>query len=80
MHKYYDPRMFDVLGEAAMRSCFDRTFDIAELPVELKTAEDFFIAGFRVKVDRADEDEEANSVAEHLVCGKRIRGSTGHAS
>ena len=35
--------MFDVLEEPAMRSRFDRTF-------ELKTAENFSIAGFRVKV------------------------------
>ena len=49
MHKYYDPRMFDVLGEAAMRSCFDRTFDIAELPVGLKNAEDFSSLGSVLK-------------------------------
>jgi hypothetical protein len=50
MQKFYDPRMFDVLEEPAMRFRFGRTFHIFELLVELKTAEDFSIAGFRVKV------------------------------
>ena len=50
MHKFYDPRMIDVLDESAMRSRFDRTTDLAELPAELKTGEDFSMAGFRVNV------------------------------
>lgn len=71
MHKFYDPRMFDILEEPAMRSRFDRTSDIAELPVELKTAEDFSIAGFRVKVaepERADAHESRVWVEQKTFC------------
>jgi hypothetical protein len=71
MHKFYDPRMFDVLDEPAMRSRLDRTSDIAELPVELKTAEDFSIAGFRVKVaepESADAHESQVWVEEKTFC------------
>ena len=32
MHKFYDPRMFDMLDESGMRSRHDRTSDIAEFP------------------------------------------------
>ena len=42
MHKFYDPRMFDVLDEKAMRSRFEEKSDMSELPAELRTAEDFF--------------------------------------
>ena len=56
MHKLYDPRMFDVLDERAMRSRFDEKPDVSELPAELKTAEDFTIAGFRVRVADPEGD------------------------
>lgn len=49
MHKFYDPRMLDVLDDSATRCRFDRASDVTELLVELKTAEEFSIAGFRVK-------------------------------
>ena len=61
MHKFYDPRMFDVLDEPAMRSRVDRTSDITELPAELKTAEDFCIAGFRVKVAEPESCDACDS-------------------
>ena len=61
MHKLYDPRMFDVLDEPAMRSRVDRTSDITELPAELKTAEDFSIAGLHVKVVEPESGDAGNS-------------------
>ena len=71
MHKFYDPRMFDVLDEPGMRSRLDRTSDIAELPDELKTAEDFSIAGFRVKVcesESADVHQSQVWVEQKTFC------------
>jgi hypothetical protein len=71
MHKFYDSRMFDVLDESGMRSRFDRTSDIVELPLELKTAEDLSIAGFRVKVcepESADVHESQVWVEQKTFC------------
>ena len=71
MHKFYDPRMFDILDEPAMRSLFDCTSEIASLLEELKTAEDLSIAGFRVKVvqpERADAHESRVWVEQKTFC------------
>ena len=54
-----------------MRSRFDRTSDVSELPVELKTAEELSIAGFRVKVVEPESAETFESqvwVEQKIFC------------
>ena len=53
---------FNVLEEKDMRSRFDKP-DITELPAELRTAEDFTVAGFRVRVSDLEGDGD---VEEHI--------------
>ena len=69
MHKFYDPRVFDVLDEKAMRSRFEDDAGISELPEVLKTAEDFAIAGFRVKVI---EPEAGGAQEQHIWVEEKI--------
>ena len=54
--------MFDVLEEKDMRSSSDKP-DITELPAELRTAEDFTVAGFRVRVSDLEGDGD---VEQHI--------------
>ena len=58
MHKFYDPRILDVLIVEDMRSRVELTSDIAILPSELKSIGDLAIAGFRIK---GNESESVDS-------------------
>ena len=61
MHKFYDPRILDVLNVEDMRSRVELTSDIATLPSELKSIGDLAIAGFRIKVNESESVDSSKS-------------------
>ena len=61
MHKYYDPKILDVLNVDDMRSRVESTADFGTLPVELKSIGDLAIAGFRIKVNESESVDFSKS-------------------
>ena len=61
MHKFYDPRLLDVLNVEDMRSRVEPTSAIATLPSELKSVGDLAIAGFRIKVNESESVDSSKS-------------------
>ena len=61
MHKYYDPKILDVLNVDDMRSRVEATSDIGTLPEELKSIGDLAIAGFRIKVNESESVDSSKS-------------------
>ena len=61
IHKFYDPRILDVLNVEDMTSRVELTSDIAILHSELKSIRDLAIAGFRIKGNECESVDSFKS-------------------